>query len=73
MAKELQLPDEFATPEELAMWEYELVPGVNVPRKSNRFHLSPGTAACLQKTTADRASTSLDTPTEESEWPTLPR
>lgn len=72
MAKELQLPDELATPQEIALWETELVPGVNVPRKSGRFHLTPGTAACLRGT-ADRASASLDNPTEESDKETLSR
>lgn len=72
MAKELQLPDEFATPQEIALWETELIPGVNVPRPGTSFHLTPGTAACLRGT-ADRTSVTLDTATEESDWGTLPR
>lgn len=75
MAKELQLPDELATPAEIELWKHELVPGVNVPRNASRgFHLSPGPAACrLWDVVAGRVKESLDISNEESEDETLSR
>lgn len=72
---ELQLPDEFATPEEIALWQHELVPGVNVPRKGvSNFHLTPGTAAFrLWDVLSGRLKESSNTLTEESDDEALSR
>lgn len=59
---ELQLPDELATPQEIALWDKYLIPGVNVPRNpSASFHLTPGPAACrLWDVVAGRVKESLE-------------
>lgn len=65
---ELELPDDQATIEDIANSDIQLIPGVNTPRPGTPFHLSPGTAACLQSSIAIRTSSNLQVPPDgESE------
>lgn len=66
---ELQLPDEFATPQEIDSSDIELIPGIVVPRDpSAPYSLTGGKAACLKSELSIRTTLTLQTPPDtESE------